>query len=395
MQYEIVSLNDQAMGVCYVNNKITFVSNTVVEDIIKLEIIEEHKKYNIAKVLEYVSKSKSRCDAFCPYFGECGGCHLQNMSYEDTLEYKKKKVKNILHKFAGIDIDVDIIATKDKNYRNKITLKVINKKIGYYSYNSNDIVEINKCMIASDAINNFISILPKFNIKNGEIVIRSNYNSELLIHITSDDKINIPDISNYKVVGIILNDKLIYGEDHFMELINNKFFQVSYNSFFQINREITSYLFNFIRDNIIKNKNVLDLYCGVGTLGINVGDISNSVYGIEIIENAVLNAVLNSKINKLNNTKYLLNDASKVIDKINDKIDIILIDPPRAGISKKEIDTILKIKPIQIFYVSCDPITLARDLKYLKGEYEIKQIKVLDMFAYTYHCENITVLERR
>ena len=393
--YEIKSLNDQGQGVTFVNDKITFVDKVVVGDIVELEIINEYKKYNIAKVVKYINKSDNRLDVFCPFYSECGGCHLQNMSYDETIKFKKEKLENILKKFANIDSNIEIVKSDNiNNYRNKITLKVENKKIGFYKYNSNDLIEIDKCMIASELINDFIKVLNDFNIINGEVTIRCNYNDELLVHILSKDKINIPKLDNLKIVGIIQNNKLIYGEDHFMEIINNKFFEVSYDSFFQINRDITSKIFEYIKENILRNKNVLDLYCGVGTLGINVADISNKVYGIECVENAVLNAIKNSKINKVNNTKYMLGDASKIIDKIEDNIDVVIVDPPRSGLTKKEIDVIKKMCVEQIIYVSCDPITLSRDLKVFNDVYNIKIIKGYDMFPYTYHIESICILER-
>ena len=396
MEYEIISLNDQGQGVTYVNGKITFVNKVVVGDIVELEVIDEYKKYNVAKVIKLIKKSANRIEEFCAFYKECGGCHLQNISYDETIKYKKEKLENILKKFAGINEDIEVVKSDNiNNYRNKITLKVEKKRIGFYKYNSNDLVEIDKCLIASDAINDFIKILKNFNIKNGEVVIRCNYNEELLINITSKDKINIPKFNKLKVLGIIQNNILIYGEDHFMEIINNKFFEVSYDSFFQINRDITSKIFKYIKDNIIKNKNVLDLYCGVGTLGINVADISNKVYGIECVENAVLNAIKNSKINKVDNTKYMLGFVDKIIDKIDDNIDIVIVDPPRSGLTSKEIDVIKNMNVEQIIYVSCDPITLSRDLKLLSDKYATKSIKAYDMFAYTYHIESITILERR
>ncbi len=394
--YKIEKLNDQGQGITYINNKITFVDKAIPGDEVDLKVIKESKKYNIAIPSSIIVKSADRVDEFCPYYNKCGGCQLQNMLYDNTINYKVEKVKNILKKFANININVNVIKSDiTTNYRNKITLKIKNKKIGLYEYNSNDLIEINECFIAHNAINDFIKVINNFNINNGEIVIRCNYNNELLINIISNDKITMPEFDNLKIVGIIHNNKLIYGEDHFMELVNNKFFEVSYDSFFQVNRDITSKIFDYIRNNILKEKNVLDLYCGVGTLGINVADISNKVYGIEIVENAVLNAIKNSKINKIDNTKYMLGSAQKIIDKIDDNIDVVIVDPPRSGLTNHEIDIIKEKNVDQIIYVSCDPITLSRDLKILNSNYNIKDITLFDMFPYTYHVETVSILERK
>lgn len=396
MNYEIISLDDQGRGITYINNKITFVDKVVIGDMVELKLIKENKKYNLAKVSKIVKKSPLRIDNFCPYYDNCGGCHLQYLNYDDTIKYKKEKLENVLKKFANLSKDVEVIKSDIiTNYRNKINIKIKNKKIGFYKFNTNDLIEIKECLITNDNINKIIKVIDKFNIINGEIIIRNNYNNELLIHIISKDKISIPDLSDFKIVGIVHNDKLLYGEDHFMELINNYYFEVSYDSFFQINRDITSKIFKFIRDNIIKNKNVLDLYCGVGTLGINVADISNKVYGIEIVKNAILNAIKNAKINRANNTKYMLGSAHKLIDKIKDKIDVVIVDPPRSGLSKKEIDVIIDKNIEQIIYVSCDPITLTRDLNLLGNCYKIDKILGFDMFAYTYHVECVCILKRK
>ena len=394
MNYEIKSLNDQGQGIVFVNDKITFVDKAVTGDIVEIEITNEYKKYNLAKVIKIIKKSSERVDEFCPYYNECGGCQLQNLKYDDTIKYKKEKLENILKKFANIDYDIEIVKSNKVNYRNKITLKIVNKKIGFYKYNSKDLVEIDKCYIANESINNFINYLKDFNIIDGEVIIRSNYNDELLVNIISKDEITIPSLDNLKIVGILHNNDVMYGENHFMEKINNKFFEVSYDSFFQINRDITSKIFDYIRNNILKNKNVLDLYCGVGTLGINIADISKKVYGIECVENAILNAIKNSKINKVDNTKYMLGDASKIINKIDDKIDVVIVDPPRSGMSKKEIEVIKEMNVEQIIYVSCDPITLSRDLKLLNNQYNIESIKGFDMFPYTYHIECICFLKK-
>ena len=396
MEYEIINLNDQGLGVTYVDGKVTFVYNALEGEVVTLDIVKSNSKFNMAKVRKYVKVSDQRCEAMCPFYEECGGCHLQHLSYENTVKYKKNKLENILHKFSNIDIKVNMISCKNNlNYRNKITLKVKDGVVGYYSYKTNDIVKIDNCLIASDNINKFVKHIEKFNVKSGEVVIRENFNQELLIRFISNDKINIVDIDDLKIVGIIQNNKLLKGESSFVDKINNKYFKISYDSFFQVNREMAGNIFNIIRENIIKDSTVLDLYSGVGTLGINVGDISKKVYGIEIVENAVLNSISNANANKVKNASYMLGDASKVIDKIKDTIDVVIVDPPRSGLSKHEVDVLQNINPKQIIYVSCDPITLARDLKLLNNNYNINKVYGLDMFPYTYHVESLCILERK
>ena len=395
----IEKLDNQGRGICYCNNKITFVSNALPEEVVNIEITKESKKFNEARVVEYIKKSPKRIESKCPYFGICGGCEQMHSSYEDTIKYKKEKLESIIYKYAHIKADIDIITCdKPLNYRNKITLRLMDGKYGYQEDNSHNLVEIDSCLLAEEPINKFIKDLNYLNIKNGKVVIRSNYNKELLIEIKTKEKIN-PNIdylkSKHKIVGIVLNDQTILGDNSFIEIINHMLFQVSYDSFFQINRSITSKLFNLIEQEVNENETILDLYCGVGTLGINATKKAKKAYGIEIVKNAVLNAITNSKINKRDNIYYMLGDVGTTLPKIKDNIDTIIVDPPRAGLDDNTKKTLLEFEANKIIYVSCDPMTLARDLKELQSIYNIKSIKGLDMFPYTQHCESITVLERR
>ena len=395
----IEKLDNQGRGICFINNKITFVPNTLPTEEVEIELIKETKKYNEAKVINYLKQSPNRIDSICPYFGICGGCELMHSTYKDTIKYKKEKLESILYKYAHIKEDIEIVeCNKHLNYRNKITLKVIDNKYGYYENNTHDLIEIDKCYLAEESINKFLEDIKYLDIKNGEVTIRSNYNKELLIWIKSKDKIN-PDIdylkSKHKIVGIILNDKPLVGDSSFIEIINHMLFQVSYDSFFQVNRDICSKLFNLIEEEIDEGDTILDLYCGVGTLGINATKKAKKAYGIEIVKNAVLNAITNSKINKRDNIYYMLGDVSNTLPKIKDEINTIIVDPPRSGLDPITKQTILDLKANKIIYVSCDPMTLARDLKELQEIYNIKSVKGLDMFPMTQHCESITVLERR
>ena len=398
-QFIIEKLDNFGRGITYYNDKIVFVYNALPQEIVTLNLIKETKKYYEATVKEYIKTSPNRVKPQCPYYEECGGCNLLHTTYKETLSFKKDKLSSILKKYSNIDNKIDIIPSNNElNYRNKITLKIKNSEYGYYSENTHKLVKITNCLLAESSINNFLKDINYLNIKNGEITIRSNYNNELLIHIKSKDNIK-PNINylklNHKIVGIILNDKTIYGDSSFIEIINHLLFTISYDSFFQINRDICSKLFNIINEHINNNEVILDLYCGVGTLGINASKNAKRSYGIEIVKNAVLNAITNSKINKRNNIEYMLGDVSKCLPKIKDKIDTIIVDPPRAGLDQITKDTIIKFNPQKILYISCDPLTLARDLKELKEYYNIKSITGLDMFPYTHHCESITVLERR
>lgn len=398
MRVEIVRLDDLGRGVAYVDGKITFVPKTIPGDIVRINITKEKKKFNEAECLELIASSPSRIAAPCPYFAKCGGCQLQSLEYDKTIQYKKEKIDNILRKNKIVH-EVEMIDNpKPYNYRNKISLKVIDGKIGYYLSGSHELIEVLACRIANLAINTCLSFVKTFNIINGEVVIRCNQNEEILLVINSNDKLDI-DVDklkkHIKLVGIIINNKVYYGESYLFERINNCLFKISYDSFFQVNPYVASKLFQIVKDNIRANDKVLDLYCGVGTLSLMAGEKAKSVVGIEIVPNAILNAIFNAQINGLNNVKFLLNDVKDAINKITLDFTKVIVDPPRSGLTKDIIEVLLKIKPESIIYVSCDPQTLVRDYKLLMGGYVLEKAYALDMFSYTYHVESLWLLKRR
>ena len=397
MKVVIDRFDDLGRGIAYVGEKITFIPNTIPGDTVDITITKETKKYNIAKVDKYLKLSSRRVKPKCPYFDICGGCTLQSISYEDTINYKYNKVKNLFKK-SDIEINPEIIRNPSPyNYRNKISLKVVDKRTGFYEESTHNIVEINECIIASPAINKTISLISEFNIINGNITIRCNKNNEILIILESSDKLNI-DInylkSQIKLVGIVINNETFYGDNFLIENINDYFYKISYDSFFQVNPYVASILFNEVSKRINEEDTVLDLYCGVGTLSLNA-TCAKEVIGVEIVENAILNAIFNAHINKIDNVKFILNDSTKAVSKLNKKFTKVIVDPPRSGLTKTIIDNILSINPEEIIYVSCDPATLVRDVLLFIDKYNIKKAIIFDMFSYTYHVETMIVLKRR
>lgn len=393
----IEKLDHFGRGIGKIDGKVIFIPNALPNETVLYEIEKETKKYLVGKNIEIINKSENRVEPECPYFEKCGGCSLQHLSYEDTKKFKIDKIKNLLEQNKLNVKNINFIENKnDFYYRNKIEIKIENSKLGFYQNKTHDLVEINECIITKKSINKVINLLLKSGLENAKVTIRSNYNDELLLIIDTNDNFNYEQIiKENKVAGIILNGKTIHNDSYFIEVINNKYFKVSYNSFFQINEYICQKLFELIDKYIEENAIVADLYCGVGTLSIVASYKAKKVYGIEIVENAVLNAIENAKINHRDNIYFSLGSVPKVIDKINDKLDTIIVDPPRAGLDKYTLDTILKFKPKTILYVSCDPMTLMRDLKSLEDEYEIKELNLLDMFSYTYHVETVCLLGKK
>lgn len=398
MELKICKYDHYGRGISYIDGRIVFVENAMPGEVVEAEIVKDTAKFCEAKVLNYISKSDARTKSRCPYYEECGGCQLRHLSYDDSLEFKKNKQLEILKKYAGLELETTVIKNKNRDfYRNKIELQVRDGVYGFFKKGSHEIVEVDRCLNAEESINTILRSTHLLHIENGVVTIKSNYNGEIILSIESDDEqsIEIEKLrEKCKLVGIVYNDKLVFGADHFIEIIDNTLFKETYNSFFQINRYINVELFKIVSDNVDEGSTVLDLCCGVGTLSLIASRKAKKVYAIEIVENAIKDALINSKMNKIENVCFMLGDAYKSIGKIDDVIDCVIIDPPRSGLTEEAAKSLMSKYPKKIVYISCDPVTLARDLNVLKEKYDVKKLYLLDMFSYTYHLESVCILNR-
>ena len=365
MSYIITGYDHYGRGITKDNNKIIFVENALIDEEVEIKITNEKKNYSEAIVTNYLKKSNNRSNNICKYYDKCGGCNIMHMNYDEQLKFKQSKIENIVNKYLHEEITINDIVKSDNQfyYRNKVTFHEKNNKIGFYDKKSNNIIEIDSCMLLDNTLNNEINSTDK-----NHLIIRTNGNK-----ILKDS-----------------NDKLLCQ-------IGNTKYNLSLESFFQINNNVTKKMYDKIKEyaNPTLNDIVYDLYCGVGTIGIYLADTCNKVYGIEINEKAILDAKETMKLNNLNNLVFYAGSVDKTISKIKDKPSIIVVDPPRAGLDNKTIQTILNLEPKKVVYTSCDPMTLVRDLKILSEKYIIKEITPFDMFPNTYHVENVCLLERK
>ena len=402
---KIERLDHQGRGIAYIDDKITFVENALPGEEVLIKITNSKKKYNEGIVQKYIQKSEKRVDNVCPFYESCGGCNILHMSYNDQLEYKENKIKDIMKKYANIDkISKIIKCDKQFNYRNKVTLKVENNIIGYYEKKSYNLVNIDKCLLIDNEFNKIINDLKKFNLDNiYEIMIRNinSDNTALTLYLQKDT--NCIQIDEYcKKNNIILN-KIIKNKDFkcnekskIIGKLGNFKFIISPLSFFQVNTDQTIKLYDKILEVLEPNKddNLLDLYCGTGTIGIYVANKVNKVLGVEIVKDAIHDANINKKINNVNNINFICGNTEKIIKDVKEKYNAIIVDPPRAGLTESIIRDIFRINPDKIVYVSCDPITLARDLKLLQEKYEVLDVVPVDMFPNTYHVETVCKLKK-
>lgn len=396
--YKINSLDHYGRGITKIDDKIAFIENALPDEIVEVKIENNKKKFIEGSVLKYISQTEKRINVDCPYYNQCGGCNIMHLPYSDQLNFKQEKIENIVKKYLNKDIKINRIVGSDidTNYRNKVTFQV-KEDIGFYKNKTYEIINIDNCLISDKLINNSIKYLKRLNLKEiSKITCRSASNELMIIIETNNKNVDITPLKEIsssiylKIDGKYIN---VFGNKFIHETLNNLNFIISPDSFFQVNKNTCLKLYNKIKDYVGKNKNIIDLYCGTGSIGIFVSE-NNNVIGIEINESAIKDAMENKNINNVKNIEFICGDSGKKLNDLNFNPDIIIVDPPRNGLNKETIDNVLKYNSKEIIYVSCDPMTLVRDLKILNKYYEIKEITPFDMFPNTYHVETLTYLKK-
>ena len=443
----IVNIIDDGIngeGIAKIDNFTVFVKAAIKGEKAKIKIIKVLTSHAYGKILEIIDRSVYRKNPDCDTYNRCGGCCLRHIDYEYTLKIKKNIVENVLRK-QGLDyIKVnDVLGMKKPYYyRNKLQYplgldKANNKVMGVFEERSHNVINTEKCMIQNKLIqsiandiftfikNNNISVYNEKSLKGivRHIIIRVGIktNEVMCTLVLNEDKIEkeveekfveyitkrysqiktiIKNI-NSRNTNVILGDKniVLYGNGYIYDDILGYKFKISNMSFYQVNPVQTEVLYlKAIEYASLKGEEtIFDLYCGIGTIGICASKKSKKLYGIETIKEAIDDARENAKINNISNAEFFVGDVEKklpeFIKKNNIKPDVIFIDPPRKGCDKTAIYTILNIVPKKIVYVSCNPSTLARDLKMFEEKYDIKEITPVDMFPFTSHVEVCALLE--
>ena len=388
MKLNIIDMDHSGNGIGKIDNKVIFVPKTITGDICDVEIIKSYKNYDIGRLKKIVNDSPNRINSLCPYYNICGGCNISNLDYDKQLEFKVNKVKNIFKKYLNIDIEPNVIDSNLKyNYRNKITYHN-DKKLGLVSID-NDIVDIDKCLLVSDKVNDLYNKIKSSDISKIKKMVIKECDNGLILDILGD--INIDNIKE-ECLSIYMNDKCVYKKEDGYIFINDIKYMVSNKSFFQVNTSNIYKLYDEIvkYGNFNKNDEVIDLYSGVGSISLYIAKYVKKVLGIEIINEAVVDANNNAKINNINNVSFICGDVSELADK-NIHGNKIIVDPPRIGLDKHTISVINNSNINTLIYVSCDPMTLVRDIKSLSN-YEIKVVSVIDMFPQTHHTECVCLL---
>lgn len=395
MQYKIEKLDNFGRGISHINNKIVFISDALEDEVVDATTTYSNKKFDEAKVNEIIKVSRMRIKPICPYFDICGGCNLLHMNYDDQLKFKYNKVKDIIFKYLKEDIKVnDVIYSNQFNYRNKASFEV-KEKLCYKMRKSTNLVDIKYCYLLDNNINDIVHVLNNLNLKNiNNITIRTG-EEDIMVIISGNPTQEIIDALKEKARLIYVNDKLVYGKSNIVSKIGNYEFFVSDKSFFQVNKYNVKNLYDKVLEyaELTGNENILDLYCGTGTIGIYLSKYAKSVIGIEVNEQAIFDANVNKNKNNIENISFICDTTSNINNIVNNDFDVIIVDPPRSGLDKNTINFLINSKAKRIVYVSCDIMTLVRDLNILKQDYDIREITPVDMFPNTYHVECVCVLK--
>ena len=384
LEVEIIDVNHNGNGIAKINDIPIFVPKCNIGDIVKIKLTKINKKYIIGEKLLLEKEDYGKEKIKCPYYDKCGGCDTLHISYEEENELKKRYIGKLFN------IKTEITSFDRFNYRNKVTLHVKDKKIGFYKENTNELIEIKRCLLLEEEINNLIKFLQKIDLSDiEEIIIKKGINGLLLSVTGNINNKDIIDLINYKdLISIYQNNLLIYGEPFIKNKFNDITYNINNNSFFQVNTKCANAMYQKAKEYIGSANKLLDLYCGMASIGIYLSDISNEIIGVEINKDSVKCGKKNIKENDIKNYKIINNDASF----IKDNYDVVVVDPPRSGLSKEVIDILNDMKCEKIIYISCNPSTLKRDIDLLKN-YELKDISVFNMFPGTKHIECVCKLE--
>lgn len=427
MQVKINKMGINGEGIAYYNNKVVFIDGCFLHEVVEIKDLVLMGGYYKATLDKIIVKSPYRMKASCPSYKKCRACSLMELKYPQQLAYKKAQLQEALYKYAKISSDLveNIEPTKNLNYRNqlKLPIKMVNGKLvtGMYEANSNRLVVVNKCIVHEEGLEEIrkhvLNVLNKYKLKAYDhkqlkgyryLVIRGLDNKYQVTLVTGKEKIKnevVEDLKKIKnVVSIYQNinttKKVDIMTDDFRHLAFNKTldFEIDNiklellpNSFFQLNK---LQAINLYKEAIglIKDCGLLvEAYCGIGTMSLMASHKCERIIGIEYIDNAIRNAKHMAKLNGINNVEFICGDAAKTMRKINDKIDYLLVDPPRTGLNDEMLEAIKKKRPKNIIYISCNPSSLGKNINELKM-YEVKKVKGFDMFSQTPHVECLCLL---
>lgn len=445
IEVNIEKLSNLGFGIAKHEGLVIFVENACPGDKLRIKITKLNKNWANAQITEILEKSKHRVEPFCALQNVCGGCQLQFIDYDYQLQLKKEIIEDALKSIANLEIEVKnpVPSPENKHYRHKVQYPIAQTKVskrilaGYYKPKSHEIINIKHCPIQPEICDKIIDFIRNsaydytisgYNEKNNggdlrHVVIRVSKatGKVLVVLVVNSPKVfekledfakniydNFKEVSgvcvnfNPKKTNVIMGEttELIAGKDFIKERILDKTFRIGAKTFFQINPQSAENIFAFVKEYIKNNfetPTVLDAYAGVTAFGISVSDICRKVVSVEENKESVELAAETIELNEIKNIEIHNMDTKKFFEKElktkKRKFDVIILDPPRKGCSESCLEKAIQLCKGKIIYISCNPATLARDLKYLESKgAKVEFIQPFDMFCHTYHIESVAVI---
>ncbi|MGF9978858.1 23S rRNA (uracil(1939)-C(5))-methyltransferase RlmD [Viridibacillus arvi] len=437
----IEDLTHDGAGVAKIDGYPLFIQGGLPDETAEVHVLKTLKNYGFAKIINITEPSPDRVAAPCPVFAQCGGCQLQHLSYEGQLKWKEKMVRNVMTRIGKIDAPVLPVKGMDNpwNYRNKAQIPFgLNDEApiaGFYKTKSHDIVDTDRCLIQTAEADAILEGLKprlwKLGIKpydeqTGQgmlrhVVVRKGRatNEVMVVLVTKKRKFPqaeaavelikqlVPNVTsimqniNGEKTNVIFGNETLklWGNDTIEDTIGDVRFEISARSFYQVNPEQTEVLYKQALDyaDLKGDETVIDAYCGIGSISLFLAQKAKYVMGVEIVPQAIEDAKRNAELNGFANTYFEAGPAEEVIPrwyKEGKTADVLVVDPPRKGCDEALLNTILEQRPKRVVYVSCNPATLARDLRILEDSgYKTQEVQPVDMFPHTAHCEAVAWLE--
>ena len=454
---EITDIGARGKAIARIDNFVTFVSNGLPGDVVDLQITRRKKSFQEGKVVKFHKYSEKRTEPFCQHFGQCGGCRWQDLAYIDQLFYKQQEVTDNLSRIGQLELPpVNPLrrSVNEKHYRNKLEYTFSNRRwLSADEINSGDeftdrnglgfhvpgmfdkVIDLEECHLQPEPSNLIRQEIREFSREHGltfydlrnrggllrTLIIRNTLKGEWMVLVVfyEDDeqkrnllldhlKATFSEITslmyciNQKANDSIFDQAILLyaGRDHIIEQLEDLQFKIGPKSFFQTNSVQALELYRKVRElaGLTGGEVVYDLYSGTGTIGLFLAGQAGKVVGIEYIDEAIQDARVNAELNGIGNAVFFSGDIKDLLTeefvREQGQPDVLITDPPRAGMHKDVVDVMLTVSPARIVYVSCNPSTQARDLQLLSEKYRVLEIQPFDMFPQTYHVENIVLLER-
>lgn len=448
LEFEIEDLSSEGLGIGHYEGLAVFVKDTVIGDVVRAKVMSCKKNMAFARAEEILKSSPDRIQPRCPIARPCGGCQIQMMDYAAQLAFKEARVRSVLSRIGGFDEELidrvfePILGMEDPwRYRNKAQFPIGKDKegniiAGFYAGRTHSIIPCEDCLLGIEENERILSIILEHMREHEIVPYDENTGTGLVRHVFTRKGAASGQIMTVLVVNgkklpaedelcrklrivpgmtsIILNintqrtnvilgkeERVLWGQPYIEDTIGDIRFRISAHSFFQVNPEQTRKLYGKALEfaGLTGTENVWDLYCGIGTISLFLARSAGSVRGVEIVPEAIDDARENARLNGIENAEFYVGKAEEVVpreyERDGSKADVIVVDPPRKGCDEVLLQTMASIAPDRIVYVSCDPATLARDLKYLCANgYELKRVQPCDMFGHSVHVETVVLMTR-